>query len=187
MAKKFHVNSIQQWAPFEHDGTTYDLGHLDCHEVEFDGHKGKIKFVVTYGLHCFTKDGTLHNIPYQYEDGRHSQAVCLERYEASKSLRSIMGRLDAYTLFQTSGEKFFTLTLLNNLTGAEEPYKVCIAAYREFRKLRLHVTSAFFAREGEGSPGVPVTQKGYSIFKIASDTQHKPDGQCPKEVQNRPK
>jgi hypothetical protein len=134
----------------------------------------------------FTKDGSGYNIPYQYADGRHSQTVCLERYEASKQLRGIIESLDAATLYHTEGERFFTLRILNNATGQLEPYKVCLAFFREFRLLRIHVTSAFFARTGEGSLGTPINKKGESVFKVAIDTQRKPKGQCPKEVRNRP-
>jgi len=185
---KYHVDSIQNWAAFEHAGKPYDLSHLDCHEVVFKAHQGDIRFVVTYGLHCFTKDGTEHNIPFMYADGRHSQAVCLERYHASKQLRHIIEQLDqGALLYHQEGERFFTLNVLNSLNGRAEPYKVCLAVFREHRLLRIHVTSAYFARTGEGASGVPVNKKGFSIFKVALDTQKKPKGQYPKEVRNRPK
>lgn len=185
----FHVDSIQHWEPFEHDGVQYDLGHLDGHEVFFKKEEGKdaIRFVVTYGLHCFTKDDTQHNVPLKYADGRESQLVCLERYEASKQLRSMIEKLAGVTVYLTQGESFFTLDVMNNASGEVEPFKICMAIFREHRVLRIHVTSAYFARTGEGSPGVPVKKKGFSIFKVAVDTQSKPKGQCPKEVRNRHK
>lgn len=185
---KYHVDSIQTWFPFEHDGESYDLSHLNCHEVVFKAQQGDISFVVTYGLHCFTKDDTEHNIPVVYPDGRHSQAVCLERYHASKQLRGIIEHLDqGARLYHQEGERFFTVEVQNNLNGVAEPYKVCLAIFREHRLLRMHVTSAYFARIGEGAPGVPVNKKGFSIFKVALDTQKKPKGQYPKEVRNRHK
>lgn len=182
----FHVDSIQHWEPFEHEGISYDLGHLDCHEVAFQKEAEPIRFVVTYGLHCFAKDGTGHNIPLTYADGRERKTICLERYEASKQLRGIIGKLGAGAwIYLTQGESFFTLEVLNSASGVVEPLKVCMAIFREHRVLRIHVTSAFFARTGEGSSGVPVKKKGFSIFKIAIDTLKKPKGQCPKEVRNR--
>jgi len=182
----FHVDSIQQWESFEHDGVFYDLRHLDCHEVVFQKQGEPIRFVVTYGLHCFTKNGTGHNISLMYADGRESQFICLERYEASRQLRNIMEGLGAGALiYLTQGESFFTLDVMNNANGAVEPFKICMAIFREYRVLRIHVTSAFFARTGEGSPGIPVKKKGFSIFKVALDTLRKPKGQCPNEVRNR--
>ena len=186
MPKSFHVDSIQHWEPFSHDGISYDLGHLDSHEVVFQKEGAPISFVVTYGLHCFTKDGTEHNIPLMYADGRHSQLVCLERYEASKQLKSMIERLGSGAwIYLTQGESFFTLDVMNNESGELEPFKICMAIFREHRVLRIHVTSAFFARTGEGSPEVPVNKKGFSIFKVAVDTQKKPNGQFPKEIRNR--
>lgn len=184
---KFHVDSIQEWQSFEHDGVEYDLGHLSSHLVVFKADKQDFEFVVTYGLHCFTKDDSGANIPYRYEDGRHGQMVCLERYEASKQLKGIIEKLNVATIYHTEGERFFTMSVLNGATGLLEPYKVCLAFFREHRLLRIHVTSAYFARTGEGSPDTPINKKGFSVFKVAMDTQNKPKGQCPKEVRNRPR
>lgn len=164
------------------------MGHLKAHEVEFIGDDGtRYAFVVTYGMHCFTKDGTEYNIPVIITDGREKQAVCLERYECSKSIRRIIESLDEVRIFQTSGERFFTMDVLNNLTGEVEPYKVCLAFYKENRLLRIHVTSAFFARTGEGSPEQPVEKKGFTVFKIAKDVRRSPKKRSagPKETRNR--
>lgn len=183
------MDAISQWEPFEYAGQPHDLGHLDCHEVVFQKEEGKdpIRFVVTYGLHCFTKDDTEQNIPLMYADGRESRTICLERYEASKRLRGLIESLDVATIYQVQGEVFFTVTVLNTSSGQLEPFKICMAIFRENRLLRIHVTSAFFVRTGEGAPGVPVQKKGFSIFKVAADTRHKPNGQFPKEVRNRHK
>ena len=116
---KFHVDSIQQWDPFEHDGVPYGLEHLDCHEVVFQRDGAPINFVVTYGLHCFTKDGTEHNIPVMYADGKHQQQVCLERYESSKQLRRLVEGLDSASIYQTQGESFFTLEVLGSIQKTE--------------------------------------------------------------------
>lgn len=184
---KFHVDAIQHWESFEHAGTSYDLGHLDCHEVLLRKEAGKdpIRFVVTYGLHCFTKDDTEQNIPLKYADGRESRLVRIERYETSRQLRSALEKLAGATVYLTQGESFFTMDVMNNASGEVEPFKICMAIFRENRVLRIHVTSAFFARSGEGSPGVPIRRKGFSIFKIAVDALKKPNGQFPKEVRNR--
>ena len=184
----FHVDAIQHWEPFEHSGLAHDLGHLDSHAVVFQKEEGKdpFRFVVTYGLHCFTKDDTEQNIPLKYADGRESRYICLERYGASKHLRGMIEKLANATVYLIQGESFFTVDVINNISGEVEPFKICMAIFRENRVLRIHVISAFFARLGEGSPGVPVRKKGFSIFKVAADTRAKRDGQFPKEVRNRP-
>lgn len=183
----YHVDSIQVWDDFEYDAIAYSLGHLSCHEVVFKGEKLSPKFVVTYGLHCFTDDNSGYSIPFVYLDGRHGRQVCLERYEASKKLRAILEKLDqGATIYQTEEERFFTMDVLNSATGRLEPYKICLAFFHEHRLLRMHVTSAFFARKGEGVD-FPVSKKGFSIFKVAKETRMKRKGLCPKEVRNRPR
>ncbi|MNI00987.1 hypothetical protein D3C73_538070 [compost metagenome] len=76
------------------------------------------------------------------------------------------------------------MNVLNSATGLLEQYNVCLAFYRERRSLRIHVISAYAVRTGEGSPDTPVNKKGFSVFKVSRDSQRKPKGQCPKEVQN---
>lgn len=76
------------------------------------------------------------------------------------------------------------MSVLNNATGLLEQYNVCLAFYRERRLLRIHVTSAYAVRTGEGSLNTPINKKGFSVFKVARDSQRKPKRQCPNEVQN---
>ncbi|WP_412461142.1 hypothetical protein ACK2SD_01130 [Pseudomonas sp. SC11] len=55
------------------------------------------------------------------------------------------------------------LTVLNSATGLLDPYKVCSAFFREHRMLRIHVTDAYFARTGEGSPDTPIKKGAESL------------------------
>ena len=183
---KYQIDSIQSWLPFEHLGVTHSLSHLDVHEITYKGEKAEYKFVVTYGLHCFAKDATAHNIPVMYKDGRESKNVCMERYEASKQLPDIISKLASMTLYETSAEKYFSLHMMNSATNTVEPYKVCIAFFKETCLLRMHISSAFFARTGAGAPGEPIPHKPLSLYKVAMDTQKKPKGgRIPKEAGNR--
>ncbi len=142
--------------------------------------------MVTYGLHCFAKDVTAFNIPLVYKDGREQLTICMERYEASKHIRQILANLPAMKLFQTTAEKFFTLEMLNSATGQIEPYKICIAFYKEKRLLRMHILSAFFARTGPGAPGEVIPNNSVSFFKVATDTAaRKKHARVPKEANNR--
>jgi len=185
---KYQIDSIQSWEPFDHDSVTYSLSHLDAHEIIYKGDKQDYKFIVTYSLHCFAKDETSHNIPVIYEDGREKLTVCMERYEASKQIRNILENLPMMELYQTTTEKFFTLDMINSATGQIEPYKVCIAFYKEKRLLRMHILSAFFARTGAGAVGEGLPNKPVSLFKVALDTSRKPrNANYPKEANNRKK
>lgn len=185
---KYHIDSIQNWEPFEHGGNTYALTHLDVHEITYKGEKADFTFVVTYGLHCFAKENTPYNIPVSYPDGRETKEVCMERYEASKHIRRILENLPQMQIFHTDTERYFTLQMMNSATKQIEPYKICVAVFKENRLMRIHVLSAFFARTGPGSPGVAIPNKPVSIFKIAKDTEKKPrNSGRPKEVSNRKK
>ena len=183
---KYQIDSVQYWAPFEHAGITYSLNHLDAHDITYKGEKADYKFVVTYGLHCFAKDLTNWNIPVVYRDGREAKNVCMERYEASKHIRQILHQLPAMSIYQTTAEKYFTLHMMNSATQQVEPYKICIAFFKEKRLLRMHILSAFFARTGPGSEGEAIPNKSVSLFIVAKDTAEKPrNGAIPKEVRNR--
>lgn len=185
---KFHIDSIQNWEPFEHGGASYSLSHLDAHEITYKGQKKGYTFVVTYGLHCFAKEDTPYAIPVVYQDGRENKTICMERYEASKQIRQILDNLPSQKIFNTDGDRYFTLNMMNSATGLSEPYKVCIAFYKEKRLLRMHILSAFFAKTGLGSPDEPITKKPVSLFKIAMDTEAKPrNASYPKEANNQRK
>jgi hypothetical protein len=184
---KYQIDSIQNWPSFEHDGSTYSLSHLDAHEITYKGDKQDFTFVVTYGLHCFAKEDTPYVIPVVYQDGREEKTICMERYEASKHIRHILVNLPDMRLFHTASEKYFTLDMMNSATGQLEPYKICIAFYKEKRLLRMHILSAFFVRYGPGFPGEPIPNKAVSLFKVATDTasRQKKHAWIPKEANNR--
>lgn len=52
------------------------------------------------------------------------------------------------------------MSVLNSATGLFEPFNACLAFYRERHLLRIHVTSAYAERTGEGSPDTPVNKMG---------------------------
>ena len=113
----------------------------------------------------------------------------MERYEASKELpRLINGLSGRYvSVFETSEEKFFTINLMNSLSGEVEPYKIAFTMYKEKRLKCLHVLTAYFERTGEGSEDKPMTRKGRPIFSFASALERKNKRLCfpVKEVLNR--
>ena len=187
MLAKYHIDSIQEWEGFSYEGTFNRLDHLNVMALTYEGKKDSYDFVVTYGLHCFAKDNTEFSIPIVYADGRESKQVDMERYNASKNLPGIISNLIDHSIYQTTENKFFMLDLYNSAKNITEPYKVALAFFKENRLMRIHVTSAFFAREGEGSVGEPVLKKPNSIFKISLDLKGKPrNSGKPKEANNRP-
>lgn len=180
--KKYHTQAKTEWEQFHYEGQAYPLTHLKAHEVVYAGKKDTYRFVVTYSVHCFTKDGQEHSIPLTYSDGRETRQIHLERYHASKKLRGIIENLDKGKLmFETATEKYFNVEMMNSMSGQIEPYKICFHFFKENRMLRIHVTSAFFDRTGK-----EIANKAYSIFKIAMDTKKRPKSKgVPKEACNK--
>ena len=167
--KKFHIKARQHWEKFTYDGKEFCLKHLSVHEVKFKGNKRDFNFVVTYGLHCFAKDGQEYSLDFNYSDSFETRQVNLERYHLSKDLRGFIEALDSYSLlYETTKEKYFTFEHTNNLKGVRELCKICICVFKENRLLRLHVTSAFFDKDHKETK-----KSGVSIFKIAKDTVDK--------------
>ncbi len=177
--KKYHIQARQQWEAFHYNDEQHSLKHLSAHEVSFKGNKDTYKFVVTYGLHCFAKDGQEHSIDLSYTDDFEIRNINLERYEASKHLRMCIENLDKQKLiYETTQEKYFTFDSITSFRGYPESYKVCLCIFKENRLLRIHVTSAFFDRENK-----PITNKHFSIFKLAMDTKKaKKKSGIPKEA-----
>jgi hypothetical protein len=180
--KKHHIKARQSWGEFSHDDTEYCLKHLDTHEVFFKGNKSDYTFVVTYGLHCFTKNNQEHSVLTTYHDEFETRQINLERYHLSKFLRGFIENLDSHKLlYETTKEKYFTFEHVNDLTGESEKCKVCLCIFKENRLLRIHVTSGFFDRGNK-----ELNQKGLSIFKIAMDAQKKPKNEgIPKEASRK--
>ncbi|WP_041394022.1 hypothetical protein [Photobacterium profundum] len=180
--KKYHIKARQHWEDFSYQGKNYSLSHFEVHEVTFKGNKDTHKFVVTYGLHCFAKNGQENSINLCYSDEFETREIDLERYFASKQIRHCVETLDKQKLlYETTKEKYFTFESVNSLSGYPEKYKVCLCIFKENRLLRIHVTSAFFDRENK-----PVPNKHYTIFKLAMDAKRRPRGKViPKEASRK--
>jgi len=80
---------VTAWKNFTLADKVYDLSHLNAHWVEYIDEKDEIipvtyRFIVTYGLHRFTKDSEdLSSEKLQslnYKAPRESRAFNLERY-----------------------------------------------------------------------------------------------------------
>lgn len=154
MTKRFNtVQEVQRWRTFILKNETYDLSHLDAHEVEYFDQKKqdvliKYKFIVTYGLHCFTKttsdlsqdDSQL----WMYSGPNESRHFNLERYSLSKHLPSIIKALgNRETLVFHAGYENFAAVKTVTPQGIAINYFVVFKAFREKRKLRIHIASAY--------------------------------------------
>lgn len=144
---------IQKWRAFDHpDGMLRDLSFLDAHEVTYvHSAEGKVdieyRFFVTYSNHCFTK-AYLHQTPAEqallmYSTGKEKRPFCERRYQlAKKYLRDIICSLGQQKVIHAGYGSYATVEveLENGETGY---YFVVFKAFREAKKFRLHVTSAY--------------------------------------------
>ena len=91
MTKKFHIEAIQKWESQEYENTSFDMSHLNAHELIIHSKKMDYKLVVTYGLHCFTKNDSPFSLPILVKDSSgDTRQFDVERYLASKELRNIL-------------------------------------------------------------------------------------------------
>ncbi|NEP11191.1 MAG: heat-shock protein [Symploca sp. SIO2C1] len=154
------VEEVTCWRNFTLDGKEYDLSHLNAHRVEYLDERDKTRpttyrFIVTYGLHCFTKNvGEISKEQERllmYHAPRESRSFNLERYELSKHLPTIIKSLgNKETLVCHAGYGKYAVVKVLNSRGCEVNYFVPFAVFRESKRLRLHVRSAYPRHEGLG-------------------------------------
>ena len=159
-----NIDEVAQWHPFKDpDGNIWDLSFLDAHEVTYThSSPGKqdivYKFIVSYSFHCFCKDypeqTAEEQLALMYHADKDARPFCKIRYAlAREKLRAIIEGLG-------NAKVIHAVVEIAANDGESEFYFVPFKAYRERKKLRLHVTSAYPVNERP--PGKPV-----SFFKIA--------------------
>jgi hypothetical protein len=134
----------QQWPTFTCDDITYDLSHLDAHEVTFTLKEGNFRFIVTYSHHCFAKDcpaGTNVDPKWSYLSGNELRAFHIERYNLSKGLPALLPNLITAKTYHVGYDNYAFCEVIQGETVVY--YKVAFVVYRHFKKFRLHVTSAY--------------------------------------------
>lgn len=169
--KKFKVDKVAHWKPFRIDGAVYDLSHLDYHQVTYtlnnDPDKKPIEYIfhVTYSSHCFAKDyefqTKLDKERLAYVAGSETRPFCFRRYQLSKSLPGIIENLDSSKLVFHGGYETFATCKAMDEDDNEVDYFVSFTAYRQQKKLRLHIQSAYPLNERLGKV------KKVNIFAIA--------------------
>ncbi len=144
------VQEITHWRPFTDNNTVYDLSHLNVAWIEYTDHQNNqtYRFIVTYGLHCFTKDTEVLSIKEKealmYHTPRESRPFNLQRYQLSKQLPQIVesfGKPDVLVCHAGYGN--YAVVSLESLDGKARHYFVVFKAFREMKKLRLHIISAY--------------------------------------------
>ncbi|MFT5350252.1 MAG: hypothetical protein ACI909_002371 [Planctomycetota bacterium] len=169
-------SEIKSWKDFVLDGKNYDLSHLDSHGIQVvdDRNSDNVRtynIYVTYSFHCFAKDdGTLSEedkIKLNYDAHRDSRPFNIRRYNLSKNLPDIINSLgNKETLvFHRGYENYATYKALDE-DGNEVDYIVSFSIFKEQKKLRLHVRTAYPEDNGIGKV------KKVSIFVLAYNALH---------------
>ncbi len=165
-----NIDEVAKWRPFkDQDGNIWDLSFLDAHEVSYTHcSPGKLdivyKFTVSYSFHCFCKDypeqTEEEKLSLMYDAGKDSRPFCKIRYALARDkLRAIIEGLGNSKVIHAGYGSYAVVEITVN-EGESEFYFVPFKVYRERKKLRLHVTSAYPVNERPS--GKPV-----SFFKIA--------------------
>ncbi|EFO5895668.1 stationary phase growth adaptation protein [Salmonella enterica] len=165
-----NTEEVQKWKAFNHpDGTVRDLSFLDAHEVTYiqsaPGKSDKVyKFFVTYSFHCFCKgyDEQTEEMKasLMYFAPKDKRPFCERRYELARSyLRQIVDGLGSSKVTH-AGYGSYAVVEVDLAEGETEFYFVAFRAFKEKKKLRLHITSAYPVTERTGGQKV-------SFFKIA--------------------
>lgn len=170
------VSAVTRWRDFLLDGTIYDLSHLNAQHIEYldpkDVNKPIVyRFIVTYGLHCFTKELEGQSAEQiqrlMYHGPRESRPFNFERYELSKYLPAIVESLGSQeTLVCHAGYGSYAAVKISDASGNEINYFVPFVAFREKKRLRLHVQSAYPRPEGIGRV------RKVNFFAIAHNLLH---------------
>jgi hypothetical protein len=161
---------VLKWNAFAHpDGGLRDLSFLDAHDVIYihtaQGKTDKTyRFFVTYSFHCFCK-GYDHQdeetkAALMYYAPKENRPFCDRRYFlAQQYLRQIIDTLGVRKVIH-AGYGSYAAVQVDLGNGESGFYYVVFDVFREKKKYRLHVSSAYPV---ETKPG----GKAVSFFVIA--------------------
>ena len=166
---------VEKWRPFKHpDGDVRDLSFLDAHQVIYVQHHEdkeplEYRFWVTYSLHCFTKDyehqTNEEKLSLMYHAPKESRPFCQHRYNLARIhlKRTILALPESNVIHAGYGSYAVIEVDLNG--GDKAFYFVAFRAFREKKKLRLHVTSAYPISEKQKGKSVKFFTIAYNLLR----------------------
>lgn len=148
-----NIDEVEKWRPFiDFEGVEWDLSFLDAHEVTYthrgEGKEDKVyKFIISYSFHCFCKDypeqSEEQKQTLMYHSPKESRPFCKVRYGLAKHyLKDMILSLDRQRIIHAGYGSYAVIEVLNE-EGEQCYYHVPFKAFRERKKLRIHVTSAY--------------------------------------------
>ena len=142
------ISEVCHWRKYRHSDEVFDLSHLDAQTVEYEnsnpGPPAQYVFYVTYSSHCFTTsrpdEHSLGDYPYL----KNTRPFCRNRYKYSSYLPEIVaGLANAGSHCYFAGHNRFATIKLTLEGGGTIDYRMVFKAFREKKKLRLHIVSAY--------------------------------------------
>lgn len=148
-----NISEVNSWKNFtDPDGVVWDLSFLNAHKAVYT-HKAqgkediKYTFYVSYSFHCFAKDYDSQTEDEKnklmYHAPKDSRPFCQHRYNlAKKHLKSCILNLDKMDVVHAGYGNYAVFEIIDedgNNINYFAPFKV----FRENKKMRIHVTSAY--------------------------------------------
>jgi hypothetical protein len=148
-----NIIEVIKWKPFvDVKGTIWDLSFLNAHEVIYiHQSEGKAdleyRFFVTYSMHCFTKEYVSQSRDEKnalmYRSTKEGRPFCKIRYELAKCyLKKTIISLNEQVIFHAGYGSYAIIETLNEQNEVCY-YYVPFKVFREKKKFRIHVTSAY--------------------------------------------
>ncbi len=141
-----------KWSAFVHQGSRYDLSHLDAFSYNFvipakdDKPEQVYRLNVDFSIHCFTRGAkTNEAIPAElaYSDSRETRIFDFDRYNRSKMLRGIVESLGQKKCLHDRHGNFYVFEIIDS-DGSKAYYSVFFTVSRSGKTpgLNLFVTTA---------------------------------------------
>jgi hypothetical protein len=151
------IDEVQRWKEFVDENQTYDLSHLDAHFVKYDFQAGnrnrQYEVTVSYSFHCFAKAQDHHSEHEKevlmYHAPRESRPFHHDRYNLSFGIRKEIEDLDKITnaVIGHAGHDNYAVVNIKNYKNQDVQYKITFRVFKERKKLRMHITSAYHKKE----------------------------------------
>ncbi|MBL1261770.1 MAG: hypothetical protein COB33_014725 [Thiotrichaceae bacterium] len=142
-----------KWRPFEYQGATYNLSHLDPFYWRYTAEAGgkrpecTYKFQVSFSMHCFTRKALSSETigdGLWYTGPKESRVFCVDRYAFSTQLPDIVRSMGERPCWHTHHGNFFTIELTTQEERVVE-YEIYFDVTKASRKgwLNLILESAY--------------------------------------------
>ena len=177
-----NIDEVTEWPDYiDQNGESFNLSFLNAKKVIYR-HAAKDKddvlytLWVTYSLHCFAKnydhlsDTERHELMYHSPkkvngESIESRPFCLERYAlAAENINAIVENLGSSEyVIKDGGHSSYLAVKLMTASGETVWYNVPFKVFKEKKKYRLHVLSAYPSEEPRGGGKVGFFAIAYNL------------------------